>query len=227
MTSTTLSHQRNNLLIGDIAPDFKAQTTHGSFGFHEWVGNSWCLLFSHPKDFTPVCTTELGVVAKLKGEFDKRNVKAIALSVSSLKDHQHWVKDINETQHITVNYPLISDEKGTIASLYGMIHPNENGTATVRTVFIIDPHKKIRLTISYPASTGRNFKEILRVIDSIQLTDCHKVATPANWEWGQECVILPSITDPVEINKLFPKGYKQLKPYLRLTPQPEISKLKP
>lgn len=222
MTST-LSPKMTGLLIGDIAPNFQAQTTEGFITFHDWINNSWCVFFSHPKDFTPVCTTELGAVARLKGEFDRRNVKTIALSVSSLKDHQNWIQDINETQHTVVNYPLISDEEGSIAHLYGMIHPKANDTATVRTVFIIDPQKKIRLTLSYPASTGRNFKEILRTIDSLQLTDHHSVATPANWEWGQECVILPSITDPLAIKKQFPKGYKQLKPYLRMTPQPESS----
>lgn len=221
--TTTLSRNMTSIQIGDIAPNFKAQTTEGPITFHEWIGQSWCVFFSHPKDFTPVCTTELGAVARLKKEFDKRNVKAIALSVSSLKDHQDWIEDINDTQHTTVNYPLISDENGSIAHLYGMIHPKSNDTLTVRTVFIIDPQKKIRLTLNYPASTGRNFKEILRVIDSLQLTDYHSVATPANWEWGQECVILPSLTDPVTIKKLFPKGYKQLKPYLRMTPQPEVS----
>lgn len=218
---TTLSHNMKNVQIGDIAPNFNAKTTEGSIEFHQWLGDSWCVFFSHPKDFTPVCTTELGSVAKLKKEFDKRNTKVIALSVCSLKEHHEWIKDINETQHTIMNFPLISDEKGAIAQLYGMIHPKSNDTFTVRTVFILDPQKKIRLTISYPASTGRNFKEILRVLDSIQLTDHHSVATPANWEWGQECVILPSITDPLTIKKLFPKGYKQLKPYLRLTPQPE------
>lgn len=212
-----------SLHIGDIAPNFKAQTTEGPIELHQWMGNSWCIFFSHPKDFTPVCTTELGMVARLKEEFDKRNTKVIALSVSSLKDHQEWIKDINETQHTIVNYPLIGDETGFIAHLYNMIHPKANDTVTVRTVFIIDPQKKIRLTLSYPASTGRNFKEILRVLDSLQLTDLYSVATPANWEWGQECVILSSITDPQTIKKLFPKGYRQLKPYLRLTPQPEAS----
>ncbi len=218
--TTILSHQ-SNLQIGDIAPNFQAETTEGTISFHEWIGNSWCVFFSHPKDFTPVCTTELGAVAHLKGEFNRRNVKSIALSVSSVKDHQNWIKDINETQDTTVNFPLIGDENGCIAHLYGMIHPKANDTFTVRTVFIIDPQKKIRLTLSYPASTGRNFKEILRTIDSLQLTDTCCVATPANWEWGQECVILPSVTDSEKIKKLFPKGYKQLKPYLRLTPQPE------
>jgi alkyl hydroperoxide reductase subunit AhpC len=219
--TTTLSRNMTSLQIGDIAPNFKAQTTEGPIEFHEWIGNSWCVFFSHPKDFTPVCTTELGAVARLKEEFNQRNVKVIALSVSSLKDHAAWIKDINETQQTIVNYPLISDENGYIAHLYGMIHPKTNDTFTVRTVFIIDPQKKIRLTLNYPASTGRNFKEILRTINSLQLTDQHHVATPADWEWGQECVILPSVTDPTTIKKLFPQGYRQVKPYLRLTPQPQ------
>lgn len=211
------------LQIGDIAPNFTAQTTQGALSFYEWIGSSWCVFFSHPKDFTPVCTTELGTVAHLKEQFEKRHTKVIALSINPIKSHQDWIKDINETQDTTVNFPLIADEEGTIARLYGMIHPMASDTMTVRTVFIIDPQKKIRLTLCYPASTGRNFKEILRVLDSLQLTDCYSVATPANWEWGQECIILPSITDPLIIKKLFPKGYTQLKPYLRLTPQPEAN----
>ncbi len=220
--TVTISDSYQAIQIGDLAPDFTAQTTEGSLSFHKWIGNSWCVFFSHPKDFTPVCTTELGAVARLKNEFDKRNVKVIALSVNNVKSHGDWIKDINETQHTTVNFPLIGDEDGRVARLYGMIHPKANDTFTVRSVFIIDPQKKVRLTLNYPASTGRNFKEILRVIDSIQLTDSNSVATPANWEWGQECVILPSITDPEKIKKLFPKGYKQLKSYLRLTPQPDL-----
>ena len=184
------------------------------------LGDSWCVFFSHPKDFTPVCTTELGAVAHLKKAFDLRNVKVIALSVNPLKTHQEWIKDINETQNAVVNFPMIGDEEGQIARLYGMIHPKANDTFTVRTVFIIDPQKKVRLTMCYPASTVRNFQEILRVVDSLQLTDSCSVATPANWEWGQDCVILPSVTDPETLKKLFPKGYKQLKPYLRITPQP-------
>lgn len=208
------------LHIGDTAPNFAAQTTEGPISFHEWLGDSWCVFFSHPKDFTPVCTTELGAVAHLKKAFDLRNVKVIALSVNPLKTHQEWIKDINETQNAVVNFPMIGDEEGQIARLYGMIHPKANDTFTVRTVFIIDPQKKVRLTMCYPASTGRNFQEILRVVDSLQLTDSCSVATPANWEWGQDCVILPSVTDPETLKKLFPKGYKQLKPYLRITPQP-------
>lgn len=219
MTSA-LSSTIQSIQIGDKAPDFKAQTTQGPLSFHEWLGNSWCIFFSHPKDFTPVCTTELGLVARLEGEFAKRNVKIIALSVGSVKNHLEWIKDINETQKTNITYPMIGDEDKSISYLYGMIHPNASDTFTVRSVFIIDPQKKVRLTLNYPASTGRNFKEILRVIDSLQLTDSNSVATPANWEWGEECVILPSITDPSELKRLFPKGYKQLKPYLRITPQP-------
>lgn len=210
-----------SLQIGDIAPNFTAQTTEGPISFHEWIGNFWCVFFSHPKDFTPVCTTELGAVAKLKVEFDKRKAKVIALSVNPLKTHHDWIKDINETQDAKVNFPLIGDEEGRIARLYGMIHPKANATLTVRTVFILDPQKKVRLTMCYPPSTGRNFHEILRVIDSLQLTDSNSVATPADWKWGDDCVILPSVTDPEALKKLFPKGYKQLKPYLRMTPHPD------
>lgn len=206
--------------LGDTAPDFTAETTHGRISFHNWLGNSWCILFSHPKDFTPVCTTELGMAAKLSSEFLKRGVKLIGLSVGSVQAHKDWIPDINETQGTTVNFPMIGDEDRKVAELYSMIHPMASDTATVRTVFIIDPKKTIRLTLTYPASTGRNFTELLRVIDSLQLTDNHKVATPVNWTKGQECVILPSITDPEEIKKLFPKGYRQLKPYLRMTPDP-------
>lgn len=224
--TASLSTNIRAIQIGDLAPDFTAQTTMGPLSFHEWIGDSWCVFFSHPNDFTPVCTTELGAVARLKAEFDKRNVKVIGLSVNNLKSHQEWINDINETQHTTVNFPMIGDEDGRIAHLYGMIHPKANDTKTVRTVFIIDPKKKVRLTLAYPASTGRNFQEILRTIDSLQLTDEHSVATPANWEWGQECVILPSVTDPSTIKKLFPKGYRQLKPYLRLTPQPDSNQHK-
>lgn len=210
------------LQIGDTAPDFVAQSTEGTISFHEWMGQSWCVFFSHPKDFTPVCTTELGTAARLKSEFDRRNVKLIALSVGDVQTHHEWTKDINETQQTTVNFPLIGDKDGQIAHLYGMIHPQANNTATVRTVFIIDGAKKIRLMMAYPASTGRNFNEILRVIDSLQLTDHYSVATPADWKWGQDCVILPSLTDPDTLKKLFPSGYRQIKPYLRLTPQPGL-----
>jgi alkyl hydroperoxide reductase subunit AhpC len=209
------------LQLGDTAPDFKAQTSDGPLSFHEWIGDSWCIFFSHPKDYTPVCTTELGTVARMKKDFDSRNVKTIALSVNALKSHRDWIKDINETQHATVNFPLVCDEEGQIARLYGMIHPKLNAAITVRTVFIIDPQKKIRLTMCYPPSTGRNFNEILRVVDSLQLTDSSSVATPANWQWGDDCVILPSITDPETLKKLFPKGYREIKPYLRMTPQPD------
>jgi alkyl hydroperoxide reductase subunit AhpC len=206
--------------LGDIAPDFEQDSTEGKIKFHEWAGNSWVILFSHPKDYTPVCTTELGTVAKLKAEFDKRGVKAIGLSVDPLPDHKGWIKDIEETQNCKVNFPLLADGDKKVANLYGMIHPNASDTFTVRSVFIIDPNKKVRLTITYPAATGRNFQEILRVIDSLQLTDKHKVATPANWKDGEDVVIVPAVQDEAEIKKLFPKGYKAVKPYLRLTPQP-------
>jgi alkyl hydroperoxide reductase subunit AhpC len=217
-----MTNSDTNLRIGDSAPDFSAQTTHGPLSFHQWIDDAWCILFSHPKDFTPVCTTELGAVARMKPEFDKRNVKIIALSVSDLNSHEKWIEDINETQHTCVNFPIIGDLGGQIARQYGMIHPHVSDTVTVRTVFVIDPKKKVRLTMCYPPSTGRNFKEILRVVDSLQLTDLHSVATPANWEWGCECVILPSINQPQDIQTKFPKGYRELKPYLRLTPQPQM-----
>lgn len=208
------------LRLGDIAPDFTQQSSQGPISFHEWLGDSWAILFSHPADYTPVCTTELGATAKLAEEFKKRNVKAIALSVDPVESHQGWIKDINETQATDVQFPIIADADRKVSTLYDLIHPNASTTATVRSVFIIDPHKKIRLTLTYPASTGRNFNELLRVIDSLQLTEYHSVATPANWEDGQDVVILPSITDPVVLETKFPKGYKTLKPYLRLTPQP-------
>jgi len=207
------------LRIGDTAPNFTAETTEGTIVFHEWAGDKWVVLYSHPADFTPVCTTELGQTAKLKQEFDKRNVKPIALSVDPVDDHKKWVNDINETQHTTVNFPIIGDKDRKVAELYDMIHPNADATATVRSVFIIDPNKKIRATLTYPASTGRNFGEILRVIDSLQLTDHHKVATPVDWVDGQDCVILPSISNE-DAEKQFPKGWKELRPYLRMTPQP-------
>jgi thioredoxin-dependent peroxiredoxin len=208
------------LRLGDTVPNFTQASTHGDINFYEWAGDSWVILFSHPKDFTPVCTTELGIVAKLKPEFDKRNVKALALSVDDVDSHKGWVGDIEETQNTTLNYPILADPDRKVSDLYDMIHPNANNTLTVRSVFIIDPNKKLRLTLTYPASTGRNFDELLRVIDSLQLTDHHSVATPANWTDGDDCVIVPSITDPAELAQKFPKGYTAVKPYLRLTPQP-------
>jgi alkyl hydroperoxide reductase subunit AhpC len=208
------------LHIGSIAPDFSAETSQGSIRFHEYLGNSWGILFSHPKDYTPVCTTELGYAALKKGEFDKRNVKVLALSVDPLDSHKGWIKDIEETQGSSVNYPLIADKDRSIAGLYDMIHPEANDTMTVRSVFFVDPNKKIRAIITYPASTGRNFDEILRVIDSLQLTDSHSVATPVNWKDGDDCVIVPSLQDPEVLKQKFPKGYKIVKPYLRMTPQP-------
>jgi len=207
------------LRLGDVVPDFTQESTHGTINFHEWIGDSWAVLFSHPKDFTPVCTTELGEVARLKPEFDKRNVKVIALSVDDTASHQGWIGDIEETQNVKMNFPILADPDRKVSDLYGMIHPNANNTLTVRSVFIIDPNKKLRLTLTYPASTGRNFDEILRVIDSLQLTDNYSVATPANWTDGGDCVVLPSI--PTEEAKVkFPKGVTEVKPYLRLTPQP-------
>jgi alkyl hydroperoxide reductase subunit AhpC len=208
------------LQLGDIAPDFEAETTQGKIKFHDWLGSSWGVLFSHPKDYTPVCTTELGYTAKLKPEFDKRGVKVIGLSVDALGSHEGWSKDIAETQGHAVNFPMIADPERKVATLYGMIHPNASDTFTVRSVFVIDPNKKVRLTITYPASTGRNFDEVLRVIDSLQLTDKHKVATPVNWKQGEDVIIVPSVKDE-DAQKLFPNGWKALKPYLRLVPQPK------
>jgi len=210
-----------SLRLGDIAPDFTQQSTAGEIKFHEWLGDSWGVLFSHPKDFTPVCTTELGATAKLADEFKKRNVKAIAVSVDPLESHNGWVGDINETQNTKVNFPILADPDRKVANLYDMIHPNANDTLTVRSLFVIDPKKKIRLTITYPASTGRNFDEVLRVIDSLQLTDKHSVATPANWKQGEDVIIVPSLQDPELIKQKFPKGFKAVKPYLRITPQPD------
>ncbi len=207
------------LRLGDIAPDFTAETTEGRIEFHKWLGNSWGVLFSHPADFTPVCTTELGEVSRLQDEFKKRNVKTIALSIDPLDSHKEWVKDINETQKTNVNYPIIADPLFEVAKLYDMIHPNASDKFTVRSVFIIGADKKIKLILTYPASTGRNFDEILRVIDSLQLTANYSVATPANWKDGEDVVIAPSIKDD-EIAAKFPKGYTKIKPYLRLTPQP-------
>ena len=209
------------LQLGDIAPDFEQESTLGRIRFHHWLGDSWGILFSHPKDFTPVCTTELGYVARLKPEFEKRGVKVIGLSVDSSGAHEKWAADIAETQGQALNFPLIADADRKVSTLYGMIHPKANDTLTVRSVFVIDPQKKIRLTLTYPASTGRDFNEILRVVDSLQLTDKHKVATPVNWKQGEDVIIVPSLTDPAEVKLLFPKGYKEIKPYLRVTPQPD------
>ncbi|MBL8510619.1 MAG: peroxiredoxin [Betaproteobacteria bacterium] len=209
------------LRLGDIAPDFVRQSTVGNISFHEWLGDSWGVLFSHPKDFTPVCTTELGATAKLKEQFAKRNVKVLAISVDGVDSHLTWQKDIDETQNTRVEFPILADPDRKVSNLYDMIHPNANDTLTVRSVFIIDPKKKIRTTFTYPASTGRNFDEILRVIDSLQLTDKHSVATPANWRQGEDVIIVPSLQDADIIKQKFPKGYKAIKPYLRVTPQPE------
>lgn len=210
-----------SLRLGDIAPDFTQQSSAGEIRFHEWLGDSWGVLFSHPKDFTPVCTTELGATAKLAEEFRKRNVKAIAISVDPVDSHNSWIGDINETQNTKVNFPILADPDRKVANLYDMIHPNANDTLTVRSLFVIDPKKKVRLIITYPASTGRNFDEVLRVIDSLQLTDKHSVATPANWKQGEDVIIVPSLQDPDVIRQKFPKGFKAVKPYLRITPQPD------
>ena len=210
-----------SLRLGDIAPNFQQQSSDGPIDFYEFLGDSWGILFSHPADFTPVCTTELGFTAKLKDEFTKRNVKAIALSVDDVESHQGWIQDINETQNTTVNFPIIADQDRKVSELYDFIHPNASETLTVRSLVVIDPNKKVRLIITYPASTGRNFNEVLRVVDSLQLTDKHKVATPANWQQGEDVVIVPSVKDEDEIKQRFPKGYTAVKPYLRLTPQPE------
>ena len=207
------------LQLGDTVPDFTQDTSEGPISFHSWAGDSWVVLFSHPADYTPVCTTELGTVASLKPEFEKRNVKVLALSVDSVDSHKGWINDINETQNTTVNYPIIADPDRKVADLYGMIHPNSLNNLTIRSVFIIDPNKKLRLSLTYPASTGRNFDEILRVIDSLQLTDYHQVATPANWKDGDDCVVVPSISTE-EAKQKFSKGVTEVKPYLRMTPQP-------
>jgi thioredoxin-dependent peroxiredoxin len=218
-----------SLRIGDEAPNFTAQTTEGTINFHEWIGDKWAILFSHPKDFTPVCTTELGYMARLKPEFDKRNCKIIGLSIDPVDDHQRWAKDIQETQGAAPNYPIIGDSDLAVAKLYDMIHPNASGdskgrtaldNATVRSVFVIGPDKKIKLTLTYPMSTGRNFDEVLRVLDSIQLTAKHKVATPVNWKQGEDVIILTSVQEE-EAKKLFPQGWKAPKPYLRVVPQPK------
>ena len=208
------------LRLGDTAPDFTQESTAGPIHFHEWAGDAWVVLFSHPADFTPVCTTELGKTAALAGEFAKRNVKPIAVSVDPVDSHHRWVGDINDTQNTTVNFPILADADKKVADLYDMIHPNASTTVTVRSVFIIDPQKRIRTTFTYPASTGRNFDEILRVIDSLQLTDSHKVATPANWRDGDDVIIGPSLQDPAELAQRFPKGFTAVRPYLRITPQP-------
>jgi thioredoxin-dependent peroxiredoxin len=209
-----------SLRLGDTAPDFTQDSNEGPIRFYDWAGDSWVVLFSHPKDFTPVCTTELGYTAKLKSEFAKRNAKVLALSVDPVDSHKGWINDINETQNTKVNFPILADADRKVSTLYDMIHPNASDSFTVRSVFIIDPKKKVRLTITYPASTGRNFDEILRVIDSLQLTDNYSVATPVNWKQGEDVVIVPSLQDPEVIKQKFPKGYKALKPYLRMTPQP-------
>lgn len=210
-----------SLRLGDTAPDFTQESSEGAIRFYDFLGDSWGILFSHPADYTPVCTTELGYTAKLQDEFAKRGVKAIALSVDDVESHKGWINDINETQNTTVNFPIIADKDRKVSTLYDFIHPNASETLTVRSLVIIDPNKKVRLIITYPASTGRNFNEILRVVDSLQLTDHHKVATPANWQQGDDVVIVPSLKDEDEIKQRFPKGYKAVKPYLRLTPQPE------
>lgn len=206
--------------LGDIAPNFTQDSNEGPIDFYEFLGESWGILFSHPADYTPVCTTELGYTAKLKDEFSKRNVKAIALSVDDAESHKGWIQDINETQNTTVNFPILADKDRKVSTLYDFIHPNASETLTVRSLIIIDPNKKVRLIITYPASTGRNFHEILRVIDSLQLTDNYKVATPANWQDGEDVVIVPAIQDEAELKERFPSGYKAIKPYLRLTKQP-------
>ena len=207
------------LRLGDEAPDFTAETTEGTISFHEWLGDGWGILFSHPADYTPVCTTELGTVAKIKSQFEERNVKVVAVSVDPIDSHNGWIKDINETQQTTMNFPIIADPERTVAQLYDMIHPNASDKMTVRSVFVIGPDKKIKLTLTYPASTGRNFDEILRVIDSLQLTADHKVATPANWKDGDDCIVVPAVSNE-DAQKLFPKGFTEVKPYLRYTPQP-------
>ena len=209
------------LRLGDIAPDFSAVTTHGNINFHDWLGDSWGILFSHPKDYTPVCTTELGYMSNIKPEFDKRNVKILAISVDPVDSHNGWVGDINETQNTTVNFPIIADPDRKVSDLYDMIHPNADDTLTVRSVFVIGADKKVKLTITYPASTGRNFDEVLRVVDSLQLTSDYQVATPVNWKHGEDCIVVPSI--PTEdIPEKFPKGFREIKSYLRYTPQPDI-----
>jgi len=205
--------------LGDTAPDFAAETTEGKVNFHDWMGDGWAVLFSHPKDYTPVCTTELGMAARLKPEFDKRNVKIIGLSVDPLDSHAGWAKDIEETQGVALNFPVIADADRAVSDLYDMIHPKASDTFTVRSVFVVGPDKKVKLTLTYPASTGRNFDELLRVIDSLQLTANYSVATPVNWKDGEDCIIVPAVTDE-QAKEKFPAGWKTLKPYLRVTPQP-------
>jgi alkyl hydroperoxide reductase subunit AhpC len=211
-----------SLQLGDTAPDFTAETTEGKINFYEFLGDSWGVLFSHPADYTPVCTTELGKTAALKNEFAKRNVKVLAVSVDPLDKHHGWKNDINETQNVSVDFPIIADEDKTVANLYGMLHPNASATATVRSLFVIGPDKKVKLMIVYPASTGRNFNEVLRVIDSLQLTAKHSVATPADWQHGEDVIVVPAISTEDAIKK-FPKGVKVVKPYLRYTPQPDLN----
>jgi len=213
----------SDLKLGDTAPDFTAKSSQGEINFHEFLGDSWGILFSHPADYTPVCTTELGAAANYAGEFEKRDVKVMALSVDGVDSHKDWIKDINETQSTTVNFPIIADEDKKVSNLYGMIHPKADNTLTVRSVFVIAPDKTIKMTLTYPASTGRNFDELLRVIDSLQLTAYNKVATPANWKQGEDVVISPSVSNE-EADDMFPKGYKTIKPYLRTTAQPELKK---
>ncbi len=208
------------LRLGDTVPDFTQASSMGDISFYDWAGDSWVVLFSHPADYTPVCTTELGEVSRLRSEFEKRNVKTIALSVDSVASHNGWIGDINETQSTTVDYPILADEDKKVSDLYDMIHPNANAKVTVRTVFVIDPNKKLRLTLTYPPSTGRNFQEILRTIDSLQLTDNYSVATPVNWQDGEDVVVSPAIATP-EAKAKFPKGVTEIKPYLRMTPQPD------
>jgi alkyl hydroperoxide reductase subunit AhpC len=211
-----------SIRINDIAPDFTAESTEGTIRFHEWLGSSWGVLFSHPADYTPVCTTELGEVARLKDEFDERNVKVVGLSVDPLASHDRWINDINETQHTTVNFPIIADHDRKVSDAYDLIHPNNDSTATVRSVFVIGPDKQVKLIITYPATTGRNFREILRVIDSVQLTFNYSVATPVNWKQGEDVIIVPSVPDE-EADAKFPGGIRRVKPYLRYTPQPNLN----
>lgn len=210
------------LRLGDTAPDFTQDSDQGTIRFHDWAGDAWVVLFSHPADFTPVCTTELGRTAALSGEFARRGVKPIAISVDGAQQHRDWIGDINETQNTRVDFPILADGDRKVSELYDLIHPNASTTATVRSVFFIDPKKTVRATLTYPASTGRNFDELLRVIDSLQLTDSHKVATPADWTHGDDVVIAPSVQDPAELAARFPKGYQTVKPYLRVTPQPDL-----